>query len=132
MLVFIARMFAHPIYDGMIFGTVGMERVIIGTGNEREIKRMRTITISFLLTYFVSLFVAKALLTRVDTSLPGFTSIRLVRGCEVWVFDERLQPEDTVVLACPRMDGVRLWPLPVMSPWAEDGWEWWEGPGEIY
>ena len=31
------------------------------------------------------------------------------------------QPEQTLVLACPRIDAIRLWPLPLEQPWDEDG-----------
>jgi hypothetical protein len=30
------------------------------------------------------------------------------------------QPVRPLVLACPRVDAIRLWPLPVQQPWEED------------
>jgi len=34
-----------------------------------------------------------------------------------------LQPFATVVLACPRVDAIRLWPLLIEQPWEEDWYE---------
>lgn len=46
--------------------------------------------------------------------------IKLIAGCELWDIVPPSQPERTLVLACPRMDGIRLWPLPLQQPWVED------------
>jgi hypothetical protein len=43
-----------------------------------------------------------------------------VAGCELWDIVPPSQPARTLVLACPHVDGVRLWPLPVQQPWVED------------
>jgi hypothetical protein len=40
---------------------------------------------------------------------------RLVAGCELWDIVPPSQPTRTLVLACPRMDVIRLWPLPVLQ-----------------
>ena len=51
-----------------------------------------------------------------DTQLPG--------SCSVWHFTLRSeQPFRTFVLACPGVDAIRLWPLPVQPNWAEDWFE---------
>ena len=46
------------------------------------------------------------------------------------LWDEESQPTFTVALGCPGKDLVRLWPLPVTSPWFEDWWEFHQ-PGLI-
>jgi hypothetical protein len=50
--------------------------------------------------------------------------IGLVR-CKLDVFDRTLQPEVSATeysraLACPGVDYVKVWPLPVVQPWWED------------
>ena len=57
--------------------------------------------------------------------IQGVTSIGLVRGCELDVYDNTLQPAATVVPGCPGVDYMRIWPLPVVRPWEE---EWWKKP----
>jgi hypothetical protein len=47
----------------------------------------------------------------------------LIAGCELWDIFPPSQPARTVVLACPGVDLVRLWPLPMQQPWFEDGCE---------
>jgi hypothetical protein len=55
-------------------------------------------------------------------SIPGATDIPLIARCKLIYFDTRLQPVNTLVLACPRMDYFRLWPLPFQHPWFEHPW----------
>jgi hypothetical protein len=62
------------------------------------------------------------------SQIYGFFNVNLPCECEVDVFSKALQPFVTVVVACPRRDMIRIWPLPVVDPWFED---WWEGPGEM-
>ena len=45
----------------------------------------------------------------------------LVADCELWDILPPSQPVRTLVLACPRVDAIRFWPLPVQQPWEEDG-----------
>ncbi|MBN2267140.1 MAG: hypothetical protein JW725_02245, partial [Candidatus Babeliaceae bacterium] len=40
--------------------------------------------------------------------------------CEIIYIDTSLQPVNTLALACPRKDLIRIWPLPVRNPWFED------------
>jgi hypothetical protein len=44
----------------------------------------------------------------------------LVAGCELWDILPPSQPTRTLVLACPRVDAIQLWPLPVVYTWFED------------
>jgi hypothetical protein len=62
------------------------------------------------------------LVSRIHVSVPGATEIELVTKCGLIYFDTRLQPVNTLVLACPRMDMFRLWPLPNQHHWFEDPW----------
>jgi hypothetical protein len=48
---------------------------------------------------------------------------RLVADCELWEVLPLSQPTRTLVLACPGVDAIRFWPLPVQQPWEEDGGE---------
>jgi hypothetical protein len=73
----------------------------------------------FWLSFLVILCLAIFLVSRVKPLIPGATSAKLVAGCEIAFLDTRLQPAFTVVLACPRVDSIRLWPLPVIYPWFE-------------
>ena len=50
-------------------------------------------------------------------------SARLPAQCELFFYGGTSQPEFTVAVGCPGRDLIRLWPLPVINPWFEDGWE---------
>jgi hypothetical protein len=43
----------------------------------------------------------------------------LVADCELWDVLPPSQPERTLVLACPGVDAIQFWPLPVQKPWEE-------------
>jgi len=47
------------------------------------------------------------------------TAMRLVGGCELWYFALPAQEVATFALARPRVDLIRLWPLPMQQPWCE-------------
>jgi hypothetical protein len=84
--------------------------------------RSYTVTVIFI-SFIISLALGYALLaTRTRDIVPGATSIELVGRCKLILFDTRLQPMNTLVLACPRTDLIQLWPLPVVQPWFEDWW----------
>ena len=55
---------------------------------------------------------------------------KLPAGCELFFFWGESQPTFTIALGCPGKDLVRLWPLPIISPWFEDWWEFHQ-PGLI-
>jgi len=38
-------------------------------------------------------------------------AIKLIAGCELWVITPPTQPTKTLVLACPRTNAIRLWPI---------------------
>jgi len=75
----------------------------------------------FFFAFTVSLILSYALPpARTSAILPTATSVELAGRCELILFDTRLQPVNTVVLACPRKDMIRLWPFPGQQPWFED------------
>ena len=77
----------------------------------------------FLVTLFLMLSLATTFfVSRNHESIPGATDIPLIVRCELIFFDTRLQPVNTLVFGCPRMDMFRLWPLPIKHPWFEDPW----------
>ena len=78
----------------------------------------------FLATLFLMLSLATIfLVSRIHESIPGANDIPHIVRCELIYFDTRLQPVNTLVLACPRTDYIRLWPLPIKRPWFEDRWD---------
>jgi len=44
----------------------------------------------------------------------------LPAGCALFLYGTETQPAFTIAAGCPGRDLVRLWPLPVQSPWFED------------
>ena len=78
----------------------------------------------FSVTLFITVNLAYGfLVSRTRETIPGAVSTELPGRCEIIQFDRSLQPVYTIALACPRMDMIRLWPLPVQQPWFEDKWE---------
>jgi len=74
----------------------------------------------FFITFFITLSLAYGFLRlRTVETIPGGASTELPGRCEIIQFDSGLQPTYTVVQACPRMDMIRIWPLPVQQPWFE-------------
>ena len=45
--------------------------------------------------------------------VEGITAMHLPGNCELQYYTSPAQPENTLVLTCPGMDMMRLWPLPV-------------------
>ena len=82
---------------------------------------MRRNLIAFLIAFTATLIVGYVVLSiNIDRSIPGATEIKLIGRCNLIFFDTRLQPVKTLVFGCPRMDMLRLWPLPFKYPWFED------------
>jgi hypothetical protein len=48
-------------------------------------------------------------------------------GCSLFFYGTETLPTFTIAAGCPGRDLVRIWPLPVKSPWFEDWWEPIEG-----
>jgi hypothetical protein len=85
---------------------------------------MRRRVIVFLFVFTITLLATYGLLSfRPYSVVEGVTGIRLVGECKLYHFSQPAQPMTTLVLACPRTDLIRLWPLPVQQPWFEDWWE---------
>lgn len=52
---------------------------------------------------------------------PGVYHIPLPARCELWLFTESSYlGEQALALACPGVDLLRLWPLPMVQPWADE------------
>lgn len=82
---------------------------------------MRQRIVPFLVGCVISLsLVFTILFLSASELVPGATSYELIEDCELIHFGIRLQPTNTLALACPGMDMVRLWPLPIQKPWFED------------
>jgi hypothetical protein len=45
---------------------------------------------------------------------------QLIAECELWDVLPSSQPVRTLVLACPGVDALCFWSLPVQQPWEED------------
>ena len=85
---------------------------------------MKRFVLVFLATFFIALCIATVFfVSRIHESITGATDIPLIARCELIFFDTRLQPVNTLVFGCPRMDMFRLWPLPIQHPWFEDWWD---------
>lgn len=59
-------------------------------------------------------------LVTAEKPVPGAISYHLPARCEIIYFDTTLQPIRTLAFACPGIDMIRLWPLPIEHPWFED------------
>ena len=63
---------------------------------------------------------ASLLALRPYQKISGVRAVRLPARCELELYDQTVQPVATAVLACPGVNAIRLWPLPVLQPWYED------------
>jgi hypothetical protein len=77
------------------------------------------VTKVFLLLFLVVLSLIALVIARSLHPIPGVTEIKLLVGCQLEYFDTTAQPVSTLVLSCPRVDSIRLWPLPILQPWFE-------------
>jgi len=85
------------------------------------IKIMKRQLLIFSVSFFITISLACGFLRlRTDESFPGVVSTELPGRCEIIQFGRGLQPVYKIVLACPRMDIIRVWPLLVQQPWFED------------
>jgi hypothetical protein len=66
---------------------------------------MRRNLIAFLISFTAPLIVGYIVISiNIDQSVPGATEIELIGRCNLIYFDTRLQPVNTLVFGCPRMD----------------------------
>ena len=61
-----------------------------------------------------------ALDSRTRLIFENVEEVKLVSGCEAVIFYPPKQPFKTFVLACPGVDFIKLWPLPVEYNWDEE------------
>ena len=85
-------------------------------GYKLAVLRYKGFWMSFVITVLILLFLS----SRIEQPLPGLTRIELVVGCQMNLFDTRLQPAFTVTLDCPSVDSIRLWPFPILLEWDEN------------
>jgi hypothetical protein len=62
-------------------------------------------------------------LCRIHEPVEGVYSIE-TDLCALDIFTPPMQRQFTIALACRGVDYIRLWPLPPMKPWSEDGGRW--------
>jgi hypothetical protein len=74
----------------------------------------------FFLAFLVTVLLVLLLASRISRPVSGVIEVSLVAGCQVEFHDIHTQPVFTTVLACPRVDSIRLWPLPFLQPWYEE------------
>ncbi len=63
-------------------------------------------------------------LVSVRQPVPGIYTL-LAGRCAIDVFSPKVQSQWTIAIACKGVDYIRVWPLPVVKPWFEDG-EYWD------
>jgi hypothetical protein len=69
----------------------------------------------WLLAALAILLLAALLASRIEELTDGVWTLELIGGCAI---DYHISSK-TLALACPGVDYTRLWPLPVVQPWAE-------------
>ena len=57
--------------------------------------------------------------------MEGVYVTELIDGCKMTYIDKSRQPFFTIVLDCPGVDSIRVWPLPIQHDWMED---WFKDP----
>ena len=78
------------------------------------------IIIVLALTAVMTLHLLNVMYSRTYQLTENANSLELVADCKLWDIFPPSQPSRTLVLACPGVDAIRLWPLPVEQPWDED------------
>ena len=82
---------------------------------------MRRQAILFILVFTNRLAATNGLLSsRTYSGIAGVTGFKLVGVCKLYDFTQLAQSMNAWVLACPRTDLIRLWPLPVQQPLFDD------------
>ena len=75
---------------------------------------MKRQVLIFLVAFVLTFSIAYGfLLFASSVNIPGAVITKLPGRCEIIQFGRGLQPVYAIVLGCPRMDMMRLWPLPV-------------------
>ena len=81
---------------------------------------MKRTFLVFCVTFIAFSLAYGFLVLRTYEPIPGALSTDLPGSCELIKFGRVLQPVVTIALACPGVDMIQLWPLPVQQPWFED------------
>jgi hypothetical protein len=80
------------------------------------VKAAKVILVAFLVT----LGLVVLIVFQISQPVSGVKVVKLVADCQLEFYDTTAQPVFTAVLSCPRVDSIRLWPLPILQPWLED------------
>ena len=88
------------------------------------LKKLTLILFAAVIAFFV---IYSWLICQSSMLIEGALQVKLINRCDLEIYDKPLQPFRTVVISCPRMDMIRVWPLPIQHPWFEDWWEPVEG-----
>ena len=86
------------------------------------IDELRDSAVNILLVFVITTIQLFSVLTARSYKLTEDAWVtELVADCELWDVLPPSQPVRTLVLACPGVDTIRLWPLPVQQLREEDG-----------
>ena len=86
------------------------------------IDELRDSAVTILLVFVITTIqLFSALTARSYQLTEDAWATELVAGGELWDVLSPSQPARTLVLACPGVDAIRVWPMPVQQPWEEDG-----------
>jgi hypothetical protein len=74
------------------------------------------IIILLVLTAVMTIQLLNVMHTRTYQLTENAMALELVANCKLWDIFPPSQPSRTLVLACPGVDAIKLWPLPVEQP----------------
>lgn len=86
------------------------------TGNHRW---RNVLLLAFLMVILAGIALCVVSAARIDRRIPGVTILPLPLRCELEFYGQTAQPVFTVAAACPGIDSIRLWPMPIQFPWFE-------------
>jgi hypothetical protein len=88
-----------------------------GATQKPNMDELRDIIIRLLiLTGLMTLQTLSIMYSRMYQLTDNAIAFEIVADCELWGIYSPSQPSKTLVLACPGVDVIRLWPLPVEQP----------------
>lgn len=79
--------------------------------------RLKAIKILLLL---LPVLIGLLLVFNIERRTPQITVVKLIARCQLELYEPPAQPTYSVCLSCPRVDTIRLWPLPMIYPFFED------------
>ena len=90
-----------------------------GNNMGKALKKGIQLVVIILLVLVSAMLLSTAISVANSEKLPGNTIAYplFLECCELWLFGKK--SETTLILACPHVDLVRLYPLPLIHPWYE-------------